>query len=51
MQNLETAEEVDKESKAVLWSLNYKQCAGPQKISKLRFSKMLTEISGSKIQI
>ena len=41
-QNLERAYQVDKESEAVLW------CAGPQKVPKSKFSKMLTVISGQK---
>jgi hypothetical protein len=32
-----------KKSEAVLRSYQYNQCAGPQKLSKLRFSKMLTK--------
>ena len=50
-QNLERAYQVDKESKAVLRYFQYDQCAGPQKLSKLSFSKTLTKISGPKIQI
>ena len=35
----------------VLWCFQYNQCAGPQKISKLRFSKMWIKKSGPKISI
>ena len=48
-QNLARAYEVDKEFEAVLRYFQYDQCAGPQKLSKLSFSKMLTKISGPKI--
>ena len=47
MQNLERTYQ---ESEAVLLSSYYKQRKGPQKVPKLRVSKMLKEISGQKIQ-
>ena len=50
-QNVERAYKVDKESEAAMWCLQYNQCAGPQKLSKLSLLKMLTKISGPKIQI
>ena len=51
LQKLERACYFDKESEAVLGCLHYEQCAGPQKVSKFRFSKMLTEICGPKTSI
>ena len=50
-QNLARTYKVDKESEAVLRYFQYDQCAGPQKLSKVSFSKMVTKISGPKIQI
>ena len=50
-QNLERAYQVDKESEAVLSYFQYDKCAGPQKLSKLSFSKMVTKICRPKIQI
>ena len=49
---LERACKSDKESKAILKCLRYEQCTGTQKVPKLRFSKILTEMSRpiSKIQ-
>ena len=41
----------DKGSEAILRCLQYKRCAGPQKVSKSRFQKMLTEIYAPKIKI
>ena len=41
--NLASAYQVDKEPKAVLRYFQYNQCAGPRKLSKLSFSKMLTK--------
>ena len=48
--NLERAYQSDKGSEAVLKCLQYERCAGPQKVSKLGFKKMLTEISRPKIK-
>ena len=41
MQTLERSYQANKESEAVLVSSYYKQRAGPQKVPKLRLSKML----------
>ena len=51
MPNLERPYKSDKGSEAVLKWLQYKRCAEPQKVLKLMFTKMLTEISAPKIKI